>query len=97
MGVRLDQLFILPGFTDQEEEWQALCRFLEETRTDLVQMRNLNIDPEWYLKSLEISKAKPAIGILKWMKRLKDRFPDLRFGYFNPCLDSSDQWSVVSV
>jgi pyruvate-formate lyase-activating enzyme len=83
--------FILPGFTDQEEEWQALCRFLEETRTDLVQMRNLNIDPEWYLKSLEISKAKPTIGILKWMKRLKDRFPDLRFGYFNPCLDSSGQ------
>jgi hypothetical protein len=24
---------------------------------------------------------------LKWMKQLKDRFPDLRFGYFNPCLD----------
>jgi pyruvate-formate lyase-activating enzyme len=84
--------FILPGFTDQEEEWKALCRFLKETHTDLIQMRNLNIDPEWYLKSLETDQGSKTIGILKWMKRLKDRFPDLRWGYFNPSLDKgSDQ------
>jgi pyruvate-formate lyase-activating enzyme len=83
--------FILPGFTDQEEEWNALCRFLEETRVDLIQMRNLNIDPEWYLKSLDVPGTEKAMGILEWMKRVKDRFPNLRFGYFNPCLDSSDQ------
>jgi len=79
--------FILPGFTDLEEEWDALCRFLQETQIDLIQMRNLNIDPEWYLKALEVTEGKKTIGILKWMKLLKDRFPDLRFGYFNPCLD----------
>jgi len=81
--------FILPGFTDQEEEWDALSRFLEETRADLIQMRNLNIDPEWYLKSLKVTRERKTMGILPWMKRLKDRFPDLRFGYFNPCLDGS--------
>lgn len=82
--------FILPGFTDHEEEWDALSRFLEETRVDLIQMRNLNIDPEWYLKSLKVPKERKPIGILPWMKRLKDRFPGLRLGYFNPCLDGSD-------
>jgi len=81
--------FILPGFTDHEEEWDALSRFLEETRVDLIQMRNLNIDPEWYLKSLKVTRERKTMGILQWMKLLKDRFPDLRFGYFNPCLDSS--------
>jgi len=83
--------FVLPGFTDREDELKALCRFLEETRVDLIQMRNLNIDPEWYLKSLEIPKGEKAMGILQWMNRLKDSFPDLRFGYFNPCLDNSEQ------
>jgi len=82
--------FILPGFTDQEEEWNTLCRFLKETRVDLIQMRNLNIDPEWYLKSLNVPGGEKAMGILQWMRRVKDRFPDLRFGYFNPCLDASD-------
>lgn len=80
--------FVLPGFTDQEEEWDALCRFLKGTNVDLIQMRNLNIDPEWYLKTLNISQNAKAIGILRWMQRLKDRFPDLRFGYYNPCLDT---------
>lgn len=83
--------FILPGFTDQEEEWNALCRFLSETRVDLIQMRNLNIDPQWYLKSLNVPRTEKTMGILEWMRRVKDRFPNLRFGYFNPCLDSSDQ------
>jgi molybdenum cofactor biosynthesis enzyme MoaA len=81
--------FVLPGFTDQEEEWKALRRFLDETQVDLIQLRNLNIDPEWYLKSLNVPGAEKVIGILKWMGRLKDCFPDLRFGYFNPCLDPS--------
>ncbi len=81
--------FILPGFTDREDEWTALCGFLKETKVDLIQMRNLNIDPEWYLKSMEVAERGKPFGIRKWMKRLKERFPDLRFGYFNPCLDKN--------
>lgn len=82
--------FVLPGFTDQEEEWKALCRFLEKTRVDLIQLRNLNIDPQWYLETLKIPKGAKAMGILPWMNRLRELFPALRFGYFNPCLKSSD-------
>lgn len=77
--------FVLPGFTDQVGEWESLCRFIEETRVDLIQMRNLNIDPEWYLELMGVPVDK-TMGILPMTKRLKDRFPDLRFGYFNPYL-----------
>ena len=86
--------FILPGFTDLEAEWKALCRFLNETPVDLIQMRNLNIDPQWYLKSLSVPGTQKAMGILQWMRRLRDCFPDLRFGYFNPCLDADCQQRV---
>lgn len=78
--------FVLPGFTDQEEEFNALCAFLKKTRVDLIQLRNLNIDPEWYLKTLEVTGGEKAMGILQWLDRLKGRFPELRLGYFNPCL-----------
>lgn len=78
--------FVLPGFTDQKEEWRALCAFLEKTRVDLIQLRNLNIDPEWYLKTLELRGGEKAMGILQWLHRLRGRFPELRFGYFNPYL-----------
>ncbi len=44
--------FVLPGFTDQKSEWNALRKLISETRLDLIQMRNLNIDPDWYLDKL---------------------------------------------
>jgi len=79
--------FVLPGFTDAQDEFDALCRFIDETHLDLIQMRNLNIDPEWYLQYLDVPPGEKAMGIRRLMDRLKQRFPHLRFGYFNPCLD----------
>lgn len=79
--------FVLPGFTDTEDEFQALCQFLEDTGIDLIQMRNLNIDPEWYLTELAPAGGSNAMGIRRLMREIKERFPSVRFGYFNPCLD----------
>jgi pyruvate-formate lyase-activating enzyme len=81
--------FVLPGFTDEEDEWRSLCNFIEDTHLDLIQMRNLNIDPEWYLRAIDFSPKSKTMGVRKLMERLKDRFPNLGFGYFNPCLDPS--------
>lgn len=78
---------VLPGLTDEEDELAMLCRFIRETGLDLIQMRNLNIDPEWYLRSIGYRPAGKKIGIVRLMARLKESFPGLRFGYFNPCLD----------
>jgi pyruvate-formate lyase-activating enzyme len=79
--------FLLPGFTDEPEELKALCAFLGETGADLIQLRNLNIDPEWYLSGIGYAPAEEPLGVLAWLDLLRKRFPALVFGYYNPCLD----------
>jgi len=78
--------FILPGFTDDPDEFQALCRLLEEYQPDLIQLRNLNMDPDWYLETVDHNPDIPPMGMRKWLAELKQSFPFIRFGYFNPCL-----------
>ncbi|MBN1834206.1 MAG: radical SAM protein [Spirochaetales bacterium] len=79
--------FVLPGFTDEAEEMEALAAFIQETGVDLIQMRNLNIDPEWYLAHIRHQPQGRPLGIRGLIERLGERFPRLRFGYYNPCLD----------
>ncbi len=78
--------FILPGFTDDPAEFQALCQLIETDKPDLIQLRNLNIDPEFYLKTIDFHPTGPAMGMLNWHKKLIQNFPSLKFGYFNPFL-----------
>lgn len=77
--------FIFPGFTDGLEETEALGEIVREFRVDLVQMRNLNIDPEWVIDVLGLDPVPiQPMGILKWRKIIKRKAPWIRFGYFNP-------------
>ncbi|MCP3932717.1 MAG: radical SAM protein, partial [Bacteroidetes bacterium] len=78
--------FILPGVTDSFQEFEALSDLLNECSPDLIQLRNLNMDPEWYLDSIQFSKNNKAMGITNWFNKLTINFPTLRFGYFNPYL-----------
>jgi pyruvate-formate lyase-activating enzyme len=80
--------FILPGFTDDPDELEGLCSLIEDTGLDLIQLRNLNMDPEYYLQAIKFKASKPPLGIRPWLVQLKDRFPHLRFGYFNPFLQT---------
>jgi wyosine [tRNA(Phe)-imidazoG37] synthetase (radical SAM superfamily) len=76
--------FILPGFTDSVQEFEALCTLIGHHHPDFIQLRNLNMDPEWYLKSLALTKDTKALGIRQWFELLQKEFATLRFGYFNP-------------
>jgi pyruvate-formate lyase-activating enzyme len=78
--------FILPGFTDDPEEFSALVDLMENCSPDLIQLRNLNMDPEKYLKVVRHESDKPPMGMIAWHHTLKARFPQLKFGYFNPAL-----------
>jgi pyruvate-formate lyase-activating enzyme len=78
---------VMPGLTDEVAEFTALCAFIRETGLDLIQMRNLNIDPEWYLRTIGYRPAGARLGIRPLMERLRETFPELRFGYFNTSLD----------
>ena len=77
--------FVFPGVTDTEPEFEALCRWIEEDGIQMIQLRNLNIDPEVYLETVEsvVGKFEP-MGLRAWLDKLSARFPALRFGYFNP-------------
>jgi len=73
-------LLVFPGFTDREEEVEGLIKLIRKTDLDLIQMRNLNIDPDLYLKTMGKGEG---MGISKMIDILKKEFPSLQFGYFN--------------
>ena len=73
-------LLVFPGFTDREREIEGLVGLIKKTNLDLIQMRNLNIDPDLYLKTMGRGEG---IGISKMVNVLKSEFPSLQFGYFN--------------
>jgi hypothetical protein len=71
---------VFPGFTDRETELEGLIELIKRTHLDLIQMRNLNIDPDLYLEAMGGGEG---IGISKMVEILKKEFPSLQFGYFN--------------
>jgi len=78
-------LLVLPGFTDQEGEVEGLINLIGTPRFPLIQMRNLNIDPDLYLREMGGGEG---MGIARMIDRLKKEFPALQFGYFNRTKES---------
>ncbi len=78
--------FICPGVTDSLPETEAFCRLVDDCQPDFIQLRNLNMDPDWYLETIQHPQEADAIGIKQWLDAIKKRFPKLRYGYFNPAL-----------
>jgi pyruvate-formate lyase-activating enzyme len=79
--------FIFPGWTDRPDEMEALFGLLEKYKIDCIQARNLNIDPEFYVRKMILEKAplaRRSIGILEWMERVRQRKPGIQIRYFNP-------------
>lgn len=78
--------FIVPGITDSNAEFNTLCSFIDELLPDFIQLRNLNMDPELYLQSIGFPADTQSMGVLTWYNQLKNHFPKLQFGYYNPSL-----------
>ncbi len=79
-------LFVMPGLTDSIAEVTRLCELIERFGLDLIQLRNHNIDPDWYLEKIGYRQENQCMGIKAMTDYLKEQFPALRFGYFNPPL-----------
>jgi pyruvate-formate lyase-activating enzyme len=73
---------LFPGLADAEGEVEAMVAFLRETGVRLVQLRNLNIDPEVLLPRLPAPRGRP-IGIAAMTETLRRELPDLRIGNFS--------------
>jgi hypothetical protein len=51
----------------------------------LIQWRNLNLDPDVYLRALgNLEPAGKALGVSFMLEEVRRNFPGLRYGYFNP-------------
>ena len=73
--------------TDSVNEYEALRKLINETNLSMIQWRNFNIDPDWYLGKAGITETPEFIGIKQLMELLHDEFPRLKFGYFNPPIE----------
>ena len=79
--------FVFPGMTDTEGEYEALRRVIKETNLKMIQWRNFNIDPDWYLGKMGITEPMDVFGIRNMMDMLREEFPNLKYGYFNPPME----------
>jgi len=75
-------MLLLPGLNDHPAEYEAWTNFLGETGVDGVQLRNLNIDPEWFWREIPILDGMP-MGVRKFIEALGKDLPNLPFGSFS--------------
>ncbi|HOV79211.1 MAG TPA: radical SAM protein [Bacillota bacterium] len=74
-------LLVFPGLTDREGEVDALLELVRETGINLVQLRNLNIDPDLLFQHLP-GTGENIIGIPALIKALNE-VPGLAVGSFS--------------
>ena len=79
--------FVFPGMTDSEEEYEALRKLIKETGLKMIQWRNFNIDPDWYLGKICVAETGEFMGVKQMQDLIHEEFPDLKFGYFNPPIE----------
>jgi len=79
--------FVFPGMTDSVGEYEALRNLIQETDLNMIQWRNFNIDPDWYLGKIGVIDTAESLGVKQLMELIREEFPCLKFGYFNPPLE----------
>ena len=79
--------FVFPGMTDSVAEYEALRKLIKETGLKMIQWRNFNIDPDWYLGKIGVTDTGECLGVTQLMELIREEFPDLKFGYFNPSME----------
>ena len=76
-------LLSFPGLIDREREVEALLSFVSETDLRLIQLRNLNIDPEVLLPRMPaLDSMGKALGIRTMIGIIKRELPEVEIGNF---------------
>jgi molybdenum cofactor biosynthesis enzyme MoaA len=77
-------LLCFPGMIDREREAEALLAFIEETGLRLIQLRNLNIDPEVLLPRMPaLESMGRALGMRTLIELLRKEAPEVEIGNFS--------------
>ena len=75
-------MLYFPGFNDRVEEVKAWKEFLHELPIQMIQVRNLNIDPDAFLKIMPAQQGE-YIGTRNFLAKLHKEFPKLVIGSFS--------------
>ena len=76
-------LLCFPGMIDREREAEALLAFVRETGLRLIQLRNLNVDPEVLLPRMpELASMGRALGMRSLIELIKQEAPYVEIGNF---------------
>ncbi|MCF7888132.1 MAG: radical SAM protein [Candidatus Omnitrophica bacterium] len=75
-------LFIFPGFSDSKQQINELVDFLKKVNIDMIQWRNLNIDPNYYVSKIGSNNLQPT-GVMNLVDTIRKNFPKIKMGYFN--------------
>ena len=73
--------------TDSVEEYEALRTLIKDTGLNMIQWRNFNIDPDWYMGKIGAYETGECLGVKQLMSLIREEFPDLKFGYYNPPIE----------
>jgi len=77
-------LLCFPGIIDREREIEALITLIKDTKLKLIQLRNLNIDPEVLLPRMPaLDTMGKALGMHTLIDTLKREVPDVEIGNFS--------------
>ncbi len=77
-------LLCFPEMIDREREVEALIAFVRETKLRLIQLRNLNIDPEVLLPRMPaLDTMGKALGMRAMIEMLKREVPEVEIGNFS--------------
>jgi hypothetical protein len=74
-------MLLFPGLNDRPEEIAAWTEFIGSTGIDMIQLRNLNLDPDWLLAVMPAARAVP-IGVRPFLQHLAQVFPQVDLGSF---------------
>ncbi|MEE6188275.1 radical SAM protein [Niabella digestorum] len=79
--------FVFPGMTDSVAEYEALRKLIRETDLKMIQWRNFNIDPDWYLGKIDVTDTGDCMGMSVLLQEIRKEFPNLKYGYYNPPME----------
>lgn len=86
--------FVFPGMTDSEAELDALRKFIDTTKISMIQWRNFNIDPDWYLGKIGVTDTGSRYGLHNMISIIREEFPNVQFGYYNPPIERMKNFDV---
>ncbi|WP_438444852.1 radical SAM protein [Gorillibacterium sp. sgz5001074] len=78
---------VFPGVSDREEEIEAMVGLAQRTGLKLIQLRNLNIDPESYLGIIPKPRGE-ILGMGQMIDIFRQELPDTAIGSYTHTPDS---------